>query len=64
MKCGCVGANDDGVFGIDVNSLSPGLHTLNITATSSDGEVDSAFILFLVPDQLGETSSKFIFMSI
>ena len=64
MKCGCVGANDDGVFGIDVNSLSPGLHTLNITATSSDGEIDTAFISFVVPNNLGETTSLFISMSI
>ena len=43
-----------------MNSLSPGLHTLNITATSSDGEVDTAFISFVVPDKLGETTSSYI----
>ncbi len=46
-----LGADDDGVFSIDVDSFSPGPHTLNITATSSDGEVDTAFISF---DILGE----------
>ncbi len=54
-----LGADDDGVFSIDVDSFSPGPHTLNITATSSDGEVDTSFISF---DILGKTPSQFIFM--
>ena len=59
-----LGADDDGVFSIDVDSFSPGPHTLNITATSSDGEVDTAFISFVIPVTLGETSGQFIFMNL
>ena len=56
-----LGADDDGVFSIDVDSFSPGPHTLNITATSSDGEVDTAFISFVISATLGKTSSQFNF---
>lgn len=45
----------DGRFTIDLDDFSPGFHTLNVVATSDDGEVDSAdTIVFFVPEDLGE----------
>ncbi len=59
-----LGADVDGVFSIDVDSFSPGPHTLNITATSSDGEVDTAFISFVISATIGEIASQFFSMNL
>ena len=43
-----------GSFTIDLSAFSPGPHSLSVTATSDDGEDDSAdTIFFTVPEPLG-----------
>lgn len=45
----------DGMFVIDLEDFSPGLHFLSVLGTSEDGDVDIAdTIFFLVPEDLGE----------
>ena len=49
--------DENGAFAVDLDAFSPGPHTLNVVATSEDGEVDSAdTITFIVPGPLGEGS--------
>ena len=44
----------DGMFVIDLEDFSPGLHSLNVVGISEDGDVDSADIIFFtVPEPLG-----------
>ena len=54
----CTG-DENGTFVIDLNAFSPGSHSLLVEATSAEGEVDTADIIFFsVQDIFGMNSSS------